>query len=184
MAKYEGLITDVKSTGRVEVTIRPERMGIPGAPEVSRRVCHSATDGSIVKVDALNRADATMGDWVRVTQRDGARKRNLAVIAGIPLTGGIVGLLIAAFLSGVTGLSHPLFWVGAAGIGVVFGGVISRRAYVRLAVLNELVVGEVIKTAPDLSAEFGDVRGRMEDTAAACGDCTLCLPETMKGRGC
>jgi hypothetical protein len=157
-------------------------MGIPGAPEVSSRVCHSATDGSIVKIDALNEVNAVVGDWVSVTQRDDILKKNLAVILGIPLLGGILGLIAALLVSRGIGMPHPFVWGALVGIGALMGIVVSRRIYGVLSVDNDLFIRQVIKSAGEVANQFGDVRAKMENAAAACGDCTQCLPRGMRER--
>lgn len=181
MAIYEGLVTDIQSEGRVQVTIRPSKMGIPGAPEVSRRVCHSSTNGSIVRVDVLNEVGAAMGDWVSVRQTDGVVRKNVAVLIGIPLSGGILGMVAALSVTLATAVFYPVLWLLFAGLGLLGGILAGQRIYSRSARHNQLVVQQILRPAKDLRAQFGDVRTRMEKAATSCGDCTQCLTGSTGG---
>ena len=182
MPRYEGLITGVEPDGRAQVTIRPDKMGIPGAPEVSRRVCHTSSDGSMVKIDALNRAGAAMGDWVSVARRAGVAGKNLAALLGIPLLGGILGLAAAAVITYSAGISHPAPWVVLAAVGIVTGLGVGRRVYARSTSDNPLIIEQILKPSDVVAAEFGDVRSRMEKAAESCGDCTRCWTGTIADR--
>ena len=180
MSRYEGLVTGTGPSGRTLVTIRPGQMGIPGAPEVSRRVCHTSTNGSTVTVDALNTIGAEMGDWVSIRQADGVAKRNLAVLLGIPLSGGISGMIVGALSNSVMTGFNPIAWWAAFGtVGLIAGIVVSRQVYGRSANLNPLAIQEVLQAADDVTAEFGNVRSRMEKAAAGCSDCTQCWADPI-----
>ena len=183
MARYEGLVTGTGPGGRTLVTIRPGQMGIPGAPEVSRRVCHTSTAGSTVTVDALNTIGAETGDWVSIRQADGIAKKNLAVLLGIPVSGGISGMIAGALSGPVMAGLNPLAWWALLGTaGLIAGIVVSRRVYARSANLNPLVIQEVLQAADDVTAEFGNVRSRMGKAAAGCSDCSQCWPGPISNR--
>jgi len=182
MARYEGLIKGIQPDGRAEVTIRPGKMGIPGAPEVSRRVCHSSTDGSIVTVDAVNNAGATIGDWVSVRQADGVARKNLLILFGIPLSGALLGVIGVVVVAQLTAVWHPILWLLLGGSGLLTGVIVSHRVYSATASHNQLIIHQVLKPAGDLTAQFGDIRTRMERAAASCGDCTQCLTDTTLSR--
>ncbi|MBW1908344.1 MAG: hypothetical protein JRJ11_02215 [Deltaproteobacteria bacterium] len=56
MPRHEDFVATLKEDGKAEVIIQPGSMGVPGAsPQINRRVCHCATDGSTITIEALNR---------------------------------------------------------------------------------------------------------------------------------
>ena len=79
MPVYEGVVENINENG-ARVVIRPDSQCIPGAPGVSKRVCHCATDGSTLKIDALNSVNAGEGDWVSVSVRPGALMKNAGTV--------------------------------------------------------------------------------------------------------
>ncbi|MBW1722598.1 MAG: SoxR reducing system RseC family protein [Deltaproteobacteria bacterium] len=113
MPKYEGLVSALKERGMAEVIIRPGESGIPGAPEVSRRVCHCATDSATLVIEALNKAGARPGDWVALYRDPGILLKNAAALIGLPCLGALFGVVMAVlfsfgtnfgFLAAITGL--------------------------------------------------------------------------------
>jgi hypothetical protein len=158
-------------------------MGIPGAPEVSRRVCHTSTDGSTVTVDALNTVGAETGDWVSIKQADGIAKKNLAVLLGIPISGGLSGILVGALFGPVMAGLNPVAWGALLGTaGLLAGIILGKRLYTRSANLNPLTIQAVLQSADDVTTQFGDVHSRMEKAAAGCSDCTRCVAGPTSNR--
>jgi len=100
MPRNEGFVATLKGDDRAEVIIQPGSMGVPGAsPHVNRHVCHCATDGSTITIEALNRVGADVGDRVSVSRNATEMMRNAALLLGIPITGLIAGIIFAAFLT-------------------------------------------------------------------------------------
>jgi hypothetical protein len=100
MPRHEGFVATLKGDDRAEVIIQPGSMGVPGAsPHVNRHVCHCATDGSTITIEALNRVGAGVGDWVSVSRNATEMIRNAALLLGIPIIGLIAGIILAAFLT-------------------------------------------------------------------------------------
>ncbi|MBW1783004.1 MAG: SoxR reducing system RseC family protein, partial [Deltaproteobacteria bacterium] len=99
MPRYEGLVASVDKDGKAEVIIGPDSSGIPGAsPRVNRHVCHCATDGSTLTIEALNRVGAGVGDRVIVSRDTAGLVKNAAVLLGIPLMALTAGIALAVFL--------------------------------------------------------------------------------------
>jgi len=93
MPRHEDFVATLKEDGKAEVIIQPGSMGVPGAsPQINRRVCHCATDGSTITIEALNRVGAGVGDWVSVSRNATEMIRNAALLLGIPIIGLIAGL--------------------------------------------------------------------------------------------
>ncbi|MBW1700620.1 MAG: SoxR reducing system RseC family protein [Deltaproteobacteria bacterium] len=100
MPRHEDFVATLKEDGKAEVIIQPGSMGVPGAsPQINRRVCHCATDGSTITIEALNRVGAGVGDWVSVSRNATEMIRNAALLLGIPIIGLIAGIILAAFLT-------------------------------------------------------------------------------------
>lgn len=151
MAQYEGFVASLATGGKAEVVIRPGTPGIVGAPELTGKVCHCASDGSAVTIEALNRVGAGVGDLVSVSRPPGRPMKNAALLLGIPLLGGMSGLaagliLFSAFAAGVTA------WVVVTALGLFLGIVIGVRSYKRLSEDNQFVVAKIIKTRTEMAA--------------------------------
>jgi len=100
MPRHEGFVATLKGDGKAEVIIEPGNMGVPGAsPQINRHVCHCATDGSTITIEALNRVGAGVGDRVSISRNTNEMIRNAAALLGIPIIGLIAGIILAAFLT-------------------------------------------------------------------------------------
>jgi len=96
----EGFVATLKENGRAEVVIRPESAGIPGpSNRVNRHVCHCATGGSTVMIEALNGVGAEVGDYVSVRREASGLVKNAVCLLGVPLVGLILGIILAALLN-------------------------------------------------------------------------------------
>ncbi|HBF42472.1 MAG TPA: hypothetical protein DDW42_02360 [Desulfobacteraceae bacterium] len=104
---------------------------LPGvSPQVNRLVCHCATDGSTITIEALNSVGAGIGDRVSVSRDASALVKNAAVLIGIPLMGIIVGIVIAAILThGFTShiIGGTLTIAACLSLGIVLGVSVFRR---------------------------------------------------------
>jgi hypothetical protein len=175
MPQYEGYVSSLTADDRAEVIIRPGELGIPGAPEISKKVCHCATDGSTLRIEALNRAGAAVGDWVALSRKSGVLLKNAAALLGIPLLGGISGLGIGAVLLygfAVPAISTFLF----AALGLLAGITIGTRHFRRLSADNQPVISRVLKTRTEVAAMLEDEQASKKDGAGSCGGCSECLP--------
>lgn len=112
-----------------EVAIREDPGGcIPGAPEVNH--CHCAGCSAAITVEALNRADASVGDRVRVSHEPGAVLRSLGALIGIPLLGLVAGASFGGILYRMLVVQGFLAFlvVGASlAAGIVLGLIVYRR---------------------------------------------------------
>jgi len=163
MPKYEGLVERVTNDEEAEVLIKPGAQGIVGAPEVSKKVCHSASDGSFVRTETLNKAGAQVGDWVAVTHKPGVLLKNCLTLLGIPVAGGIVGLVVGM----ASGGGMAMF--GAAGVVL---GIVGGVAIYRSSGKNIPMITRVIKSREEL-ASFVKEEPVVEDNG--CALCTQCI---------
>jgi len=182
MNQYEGLVTSLTADDKAEVLIRPGAPGIPGAPELSKKVCHTATDGSTIRIEVLNRVGAGVGDWVSLNRKAGVARRNAGALLGIPLLGALSGLVAAVVLTKSLA-TNIVGWVICVAIGLLFGIIMGHGVYRRISAHNQIVIGQVIRSASEMVSEFGDVQSRMEKASETCGDCTQCLPSGMAKDG-
>ncbi len=180
MDKYEGVVTSLTAEDKAEVLIRPGAPGIPGAPEVSKKVCHKATDGSTVRIEVLNRVGAGVGDWVSLSRKAGVARRNAGALLGIPMLGALLGLIAAVVLTKSLAAINIAGGIICVAFGLLFGIIMGLGIYKRISAHNPIVIGEVIRAASKMTSKFGDVQSRMEKAGKACGDCTQCLPSGMK----
>lgn len=162
MAQYDAVVTSLLPNGRAEIVIRPDKPGIPDAPEISRRVCHCATDGSMVRTEALNRADAQVGDWVSVYRKPGVVMKNVAALIGFPLAGVIAGTMLGS------ALGKAAMAIAALGGGLL-GIVLGVRYYRHLSEENLMVIDRVIRSREELAAFSGGRAGCRDD-------CSQCIP--------
>ncbi|MBW1798356.1 MAG: SoxR reducing system RseC family protein [Deltaproteobacteria bacterium] len=171
MPHYEGLVTSLKEDGKAEVIIQPGSMGITGAsPQVNRRVCHCATDGSTITIEVLNSVGAGVGDWVSVSRNATETIRNAAALLGIPIIGIIVGIILATFLT--DGFSFRI----AGGIiamaacllsGIAIGVLIFRR----VSAGNQPVIDRIIKTRLEAASTYGGDQYPLKTGNKTCDTC-------------
>lgn len=161
MARYEAVVANCLPNGRAEIVIRPDKPGIPDAPEISRRVCHCATDASMVRIEALNRADARVGDWVSVYRKPGVVLKNAVALIGFPLAGAIAGAALGRTLGGAATAIVAL-------AGALFGMMLGIRSYRRLSGENLMIIDRVIASRSEFAAP---------GAPPGCGDgCNRCIP--------
>ena len=175
MPEYEGLVSSLTADDKAEVVIRPGMPGIPGAPEVSARVCHAPTDGSAVRVEALNTARAHVGDWVSITRQSGMLMKNAAVLLGIPVLGGVSGLVAGAIFSHGFAVNVSGAVVFAA-MGLLLGIVISSSTYRRMSASNQPIISRVIKTRTEVASLLNGNQSCSKNEDVGCNRCLLNLP--------
>lgn len=151
MPQYEGFVACIKGDGRAEVIIGPGRPCIPGAPEVSRKVCHCATDSSSVTIEALNRAGAGPGDLVSVKRSSAALLKNVAILLGGPAIGLISGIVAGMILNQRPAV-HPIGAVLVAAAGLLLGIIVAVVRYRRVSDDNLPVITRIIKTRLKMAA--------------------------------
>ena len=145
MPQHAGYVASLKENGKANVIIRPGTPGIPNAPEVSRRVCHEPTDGSMVTVEAWNRAGAQVGDWVAVSQSSGALRKNAVTLLGIPGMGLILGIVAGAAVYQNSG-HHTTSAVIVGAAVLLLANLIAAAKYKRQSADNPPVITRIIKT--------------------------------------
>jgi len=171
VAQYEGLVASLATDGKAEVVIKPGTPGIVGAPELTGKVCHCASDGSSVTVDALNGVGAGVGDVVSVTRTSGRPMRNAALLLGIPVLGGVSGfaiglMLFAAFAAGITAA------VLATALGLVLGIVIGGRFYRRVSENNQFVVTKIVRTRSEMASLSAKSQSALQGKNVSCDGCS------------
>ena len=145
MSRNEGFVTALKKDGKAEVVIQPVRTGVPGASSyVNRHVCHCASDGSTVTIEALNGVGAEVGDYVSVLQDTSGLLKNALALLGVPVLGLIAGVTFAAFLT--HGFSSRIAgsWIVMAVFflcGITTGVLIFRR----ISVGNGPVIEQIVQ---------------------------------------
>jgi len=145
MPVYEGVVARLMADSKAEVVIRPGKAGIPGAPELTEKVCHCATNGSTVRTEALNWVGADVGDWVVVSRRAGVLMKNAVALLGMPVIGGLSGLVAGGILfDGVASCVTAM--VVSAGLGLSVGLVIGATIYRRLSADEQPVIRRIIRT--------------------------------------
>ncbi len=175
MPEYEGLVTTVTSNRKAEVVIRPGTAGIVGAPEVSKKVCHTPTDGSTLRVDVVNAVGAEVGDWVSFTRPSGFLMKNLTVLFGIPLLGGIIGSGGGGLLASGLGLPAVVLPVGAL-MGLLVGILVGRKKFGHLSQRNRPFISRVLKTRSELAHLREDQGGESGEEGGGCNLCSGCFP--------
>lgn len=175
MPDHKGFIASLTADGKAEVVIRPDTPGIPNAPEVSARVCHCATDGSTVRIEALNMAGAGVGDWVSVSHGSGILMKNVAVLLGIPVLGGISGLAAGAIFTGglAVHVTNALIFTSA---GLFLGIIIGAAVYRRLSPRNQPVISRVIRSRTEMDSLFNTDRSCSQNEDVSCRSCIERLP--------
>lgn len=175
MPDHEGFVARLTADGKAEVIIRPGMPGIPNAPEVSAKVCHCATDGSTVRIEALNRAGAGVGDWVSVSHDSGILMKNVAALLGIPALGGISGLAAGAVFTGgfAVHLTNAIIFAAA---GLFLGIIIGAVVYRRLSPHNQPVISRVIRTRTETASLFNTNQSCSQNEDVSCQSCIQRLP--------
>ena len=171
MAEYEGIISSLRQNNRADVIIRPGSPGITGAPEISGKVCHCATDGSSLTIEVENTAGAGVGDRVLVRQETPEFLKNAGLLIGIPLCGLVAGVVGAQLVtrgfpgSVVPGLIAILAGL-AAGLGI--GVTLFRRSR---SPDSLPVVVHVTRSRAEQAAMAAEPPCN-RDNADACGGCS------------
>lgn len=116
---YEGHVTGLGEDGRATLRIGPGGATVPGlSPDLNRRVCHCATEGSHFEIKAMNRTGAGVGDRVLVHHDAADLFKNAASLLGPPLVclalAGVLILVLPLPLPGGLALAGGLT---AAGMG-------------------------------------------------------------------
>ncbi|MEW6666322.1 MAG: SoxR reducing system RseC family protein [Thermodesulfobacteriota bacterium] len=172
MARYEGFVTGVREDGSAEVIIQPEREGIPGAaPCVNRRVCHCASESSVISIVARNEAGAGVGDRVSVNRSTAALVRNALALLGIPLAALGIGiasavLLIGDFTAGMTGALLTI--LPCLGAGIVLGVMVFRRG----SSAAFPVIDRIMETSPETARYTVQGRCPSRDESPSCNACS------------
>ena len=175
MPEHEGFVASLTADGKADVVIRPGKPGIPGAPELSNKVCHSPTDGSSLKIQAVNRAGAGVGDWVSLSRKSGTVMKNAAVLLGIPVLGGILGFTASTvFTSGFA--VYVTSAVVSTAVGLVLGIIIGVASYRRVSADSEPVISRIIKSRMELASLFKGNQSRLQNEDGSCDSCSRCFP--------
>ena len=171
MSQYEGLVTSLKKDGRAEVLIQPISSGIPGAsPRVNRHVCHCATDGSTITIEALNSVGADVGDRVVVNSDTSGLVKNAAVLLGIPLMGLFAGIALAAFVTHGFAF-HMTGGIVAVAVSFLLGIVIGVSVFKRASAGGQPVIDQIVKTRLEAASMFGEKRCARESGDRSCDGC-------------
>ncbi|NVM20927.1 MAG: SoxR reducing system RseC family protein [Desulfobacterales bacterium] len=169
MPDYEGFVASITADRKAEVIISPGVPGIPGAPEVSAKVCHCPTDGSSVTIEALNRAGAGVGDLVCISRTPGVLIKNAAALLGIPALGAILGLAAGARFAGRGAIAFTA-------VGLLLGIIVGAAIYRRLSVHNQPVISRVIRTRTQMASRFSANQSCFQDQDPTCRSCIQRLP--------
>jgi len=171
MPEYEGFIASLKGNGKADVIIQPQNAGIPMAPELNDKVCHCATDGSTLQVEALNPVGADVGDQVCVTLKSDAVLRNAAMLLGIPAGGIVLGVVVAFLLT--NGFSaHAGLGILIIGAGLLLGIIVGIFCYKRLSSADEPVVERIIRTRLEMASSFDRNKVLSQTTSSQCHGCS------------
>ena len=171
MPRYEGFVATLKKDGKAEVIIQPGSMGIPGAsPQVNRHVCHRATDGSTITIEALNSAGSGAGDRVLVSLDASGRAKNATVLLGIPLIGLIAGIALAAFITHGFAF-HMTGGIVAVSAFFLTGIVIGVSVFNRLSAGGQPVIDRIVKTKVEAASISGENSCSGENIGSSCDGC-------------
>jgi hypothetical protein len=173
MPRHEGMVQLVTGDGKAEVLICPKPPGIIGAPEVSKKVCHSATDGSNVRTAAFNEAGAREGDWVLVVHKPGVVLKNSLTLLVLPLAGGFLGFLAGFMVAGVGAAGAGMTFCTTAGVvaGIIVGGTLYRKTSHR----NLPVITRVLQSREELTKTLGSKTKKDGSSRDGCDLCTQCF---------
>lgn len=171
MPQHEGFVTSLKENGKAEVVIQPDNAGIPGAPQLKDIVCHCATDGSTITIEALNKADAGVGDWVSITQRPGALMKNAAILLGIPVVGLLAGIVVASIIT------HGFAYHITGGIlvltaGLLLGIIIGVINFRRVSANSQPVIGCIIRTRLEAASLLDKNQSPLQNRDRSCEGCS------------
>ncbi|MFH1951724.1 MAG: SoxR reducing system RseC family protein [Pseudomonadota bacterium] len=169
MPDYEGLVESVKENWVALVVIRPDNQCIPGAPGVSKRVCHCASDGSTLRIEALNSVNARAGDWVSVRQEPGTLMKNAAILLGIPMLGLILGVAVAIVLTQVFTAQETAVGISVA-VGLLLGIIVGVMAFRRVSSDNQPVI-ERICSQVETASSFDRCPVPVQNGDRDCGGC-------------
>jgi hypothetical protein len=164
MPEYQGLVTRILNQDKAEIAIAPGGQGILNAPEESKKVCHSCTDGSTVRLEVINRVGAEVGDWVSLIRSAAAIKQNAKALLGIPLLSVLLGAGAGWVLTMALG-PHPAIPMGGGGLGLLVGLFIGVKRYRRLSAHSPLIITRIVKKQAELAAMFQKKPG-----APPCGE--------------
>jgi len=171
MRKHEGLIVSVKGNGKAKVIIGPDSSGIPGASrQVNRHVCHCATDGSTLMIEALNKAGAVVGDRVIVKLDTSGLLKNAAVLLGIPLTGLTAGIAFAAVLTHGFAF-HMIGGIVAVTAAFLLGIGIAVSVFKRVSSGGPPVIDQIVEPRESTSI-FGNNPCARESGDRSCDSCS------------
>ena len=171
MPRYEGHIACLKEDGKAEVIIEQDNTGVPGvSPQINRRVCHCATDGSVIKIEALNRAGASVGDRVFVSLDTSGLIKNAIVLLGIPGVYIMIGIAIAYIL--IHGFVFPMIGgiVITAGF-LLLGIALGVRIFRRVSAENPPVIDRIIKARLDAASMYEENTFPMQGDNRGCDGC-------------
>jgi hypothetical protein len=149
MAQYEAMVLSIAGDSgedTAEVIIQPGSADIPGvSAEVNQRVCHCASDGSSVRIEAINTAGAEVGDLVLVTHDTSTLVKNAAFLVGIPGIGLILGIVLTGMVTNE--FSDALMGGIFAGAGLFACGVgVGVLLYRRLSRGSRFIIDRIIRT--------------------------------------
>jgi hypothetical protein len=167
MPLYEGIVSAVKDGERVDVEIRPADACIPGAPGLSRHLCHCAADGSTLVIEALNRSGAAPGDLVLVARSAGPLIWNAVVLIGLPMIAAALGLSAAWVLTWgfETRIPTGILLISLTILGGLFVG---TRLHRTLSGEKEAVIDRILAQ----STEPGCPSNEKRDQGMSCTGCT------------
>ena len=101
--------------------------------------------------------------------------KNAAVLLGIPVFGGISGLLGGAVFMG--GFSvHMTGTVVFAVVGLLLGIVIGGVAYKRVLPNDPPIISRVIRTRAEVASLSEDNPSDLQNAGVGCDGCSGCLP--------
>jgi len=170
MAQYEAVVASLLPDGKAEIVIRPDKPGIPDASEIAERVCHCATENSMIRTKAVNRAGALVGDLVAVQRNSAVVIKNILFLIGFPLVGAIIGVVMGSPLGGA---AMAIIALAGASLGIMLG----IRSYRRFSENNPLVIDHVIKSRDEFTAILAARAAAEGKDAAGCqAGCNSCTP--------
>ncbi len=170
MAQYEGLVASLTTDGKAEVVIRPGTPGIVGAPELTGRVCHCASDGSTVRIETLNGVGASPGDVVSVARASGRPMKNAALLLGVPLLGGISGVMAGLVLTSSFGAGVTAVVVTSA-VGLLLGIIVGVSVYKRMSDKSQFMVTKIIRSRADIAALPAEGPSGLRGENVSCEGC-------------
>lgn len=172
MPQYEAIVLSTGNEGVAEVIVQPTNKGIPGvSAQINQRVCHCASDGSAVKISAINRVGADVGDCVFVTHDASLFIKNAVALLGIPGIALAVGIALAAVLTRgfTTYLTGGLF----AGLGLLGSGIaLGVFAFRRMSSDGQFLIGQILQKKGYRAGISHGVQSFTQRDNAECKGCT------------